>query len=239
MEDKFIKSLYDLLLKENIVTKQASMSKEKKELADAYFEKIERVNEKVREQEERIRRIKELYYKRYVIKESDISENYWRYLEEEYLDEGQGHVNLVNPTNEIERELKREHTRRIIEAQKSSIDGWLNYFMSSDSDYLPMWGKVWAFMGMVKIGVLNKEKSGFNKRSKDTVEPFISIDSELVGKSIEYLKKHLKRERLEDEELARLVRSESFKTIYEYLYLNKKEMKKKTTRQYLTVNQKK
>lgn len=41
MEDKFIKSLYDLLLKENIVTKQASMSKEKKELADAYFEKIE------------------------------------------------------------------------------------------------------------------------------------------------------------------------------------------------------
>ena len=62
--------------------------------------------------------------------------------------------------------IKKEHIKTIIKEQRDSLDNWLNYFLSKDSDYLPMWAKVWAFQGMLQIGNLNKDKDGYDKRSK-------------------------------------------------------------------------
>ena len=222
--NRFLKNLYDLLEKQEIITKKPSTSKEKVNITKDYIEKLERVNKKALELD-RIEEIRRLYYKKYLIKEENILDSYWKHLEESYLAEGYGHVNLVNPNTYQDKELKREHTENIIKAQKDSLDAWLNYLLSPDSNYLEMWAKVWAFQGMITIGNLTKEKDKYTKRDNTTTNPFIGIDSEILGKSVELLKKILNKETIEDSELQRIAKTESFFQIYTRLLLSKKEIK--------------
>ena len=55
---KFLKSLYDKLYKEGIISKRASTSKEKLEIVLAYIEKISKVQDKSLEKEEYLKRIR-------------------------------------------------------------------------------------------------------------------------------------------------------------------------------------
>ena len=213
---KFLKSLYDRLFKEGIISKRASTSKEKLEIILAYIEKISRVQDKFLEKEEYLKRIKKLYYKRYIIKESEIPNSYFEFLSKRYLEEGNGHLDLVNPKTDLEKEVRKMHVEEIIHTEMSSIDAWLDYLMSRESDYIPTWAKVWTFIGMLDIGTINKDSGNFNRRSKETIAPFVNINSEILGKSVEYLKMHLKLipEEYPDEEIKRLASSESFYQIY-------------------------
>ncbi len=221
---KFMKKLFDILKKEEIINTKVSTSKEKLQVLENYLKKLDRVQSKMVEKD-KVDYLKKLYYDKYVIKKEDIPDSYWHHLEENYLKEGHGHIDLVNPKTTKEKTLKRQHQNSVIREQKVSLDGWIDYLISSDSDYLPMWGKVWAFQGMLEIGSLNDQKEGYTKRNKETVSPFINMNPELIGKSIEYLQQYLKRREFEEKELEDLVRSESFKTIYSALYLNQKKIK--------------
>jgi len=225
--DKFIGKLYDILLSSDIINydNKARDLKEKKERLEKYLDKLGRVQSKAMSKEEHIDTLKKLYYDRYVIKRENIPESYFKSLEKRYLDEGHGHHNLVNPDNGIDKELKEQHINVIIREQKDSLDVWLNYFLSKDSNYLPMWAKVWAFQGMLGIGNLNKEKDGYGRRSNTAVNPFINFDSEILGKCVELVKDTFDNKEVTDKEIDKLVSSGSFAKLYGKLLANKKQLK--------------
>ena len=225
--DKFIGKLYDILLESDIIRYDDKPKdlKEKKERLEKYLNKLDRVQSKVISKEEHVDTLKRLYYDRYVIKSEKIPDSYFKSLEKRYLDEGHGHHNLVNPDNEFDRELKQQHINVIIREQKDSLDAWLNYFLSKDSDYLPMWAKVWAFQGMLNIGSLNKEKDGYARRSNTSVNPFVSLDSEILGKCVELVKETFDNKEVNDKEIEKLIVSGSFAKLYGKLLANKKQLK--------------
>jgi len=225
--DKFIGKLYDILLSSDIISydDKARDLKEKKERLEKYLNKLDRVQSKAISKEEHIKTLKRLYYDKYIIKRENIPDSYFKSLEKRYLDEGHGHHNLVNPDNEIDRDLKEQHINVIIREQKDSLDSWLNYFLSKDSDYLPMWAKVWAFQGMLGIGNLNKEKDGYGRRSNTAVNPFVSLDSEILGKCVELVKETFDNKDVNDKEIDKLVASGSFSKLYGKLLANKKQLK--------------
>ena len=225
--DKFIGKLYDILLSSDIISYEdkAHDLKEKKERLEKYLNKLDRVQSKAMLKEEHIDTLKRLYYDKYIIKPQNIPDTYFKSLEKRYLDEGHGHHNLVNPDNEIDKRLKEEHINVVIREQKDSLDAWLNYFLSSDSDYLPMWAKVWAFQGMLSIGNLNKEKDGYGRRSNTAVNPFVSLDSEILGKCVEVVKESFDNKEVTDKEIDKLLQSGSFQKLYGKLLANKKQLK--------------
>ena len=225
--DKFIGKLYDILLDSDIISYEDKPKdlKEKKERLEKYLDKLDRVQSKAMSKEEHIDTLKKLYYDRYVIKRENIPESYFKSLEKRYLDEGHGHHNLVNPDNETDKGLKEQHINVIIREQKDSLDVWLNYFLSKDSDYLPMWAKVWAFQGMLNIGNLNKEKDGYARRSNTAVNPFVSLDSEILGRCVELVKETFDNKEVTDKEIEKLVSSGSFAKLYGKLLANKKQLK--------------
>lgn len=230
-KNKFLGMLYDFLIDEGIIKYGDKLKdlKEKNQRLEKYLDKLERVQDKSLDNDRYLNMIKKLYYDRYIIKESDIPDKYFESLQQQYLDQGHGHINLVNPQTKKDKRLKKEHIETVIREQKDSLDNWLNYFLSSDSSYLEMWAKVWAFQGMLHIGNINKNRDGYERRSKTTVNPFVSFDSEILGKCVELVKETFDKKELTDEEVKKLVSSGSFPKLYGKLLANKKQIKAETT----------
>lgn len=230
-QNKFLGKLYDMLLRNEIITENDKTKdlKTKVERVRKYLDKIERVQDKAIDNERYLDMIKNLYYDRYIIKEENIPNGYLKFLENQYLEQGHGHINLVEPQTYKDQELKKEHLKTIIREQIDSLDNWLNYFLSKDSDYLPMWAKIWAFQGMLQIGNLNKNKDGYDKRSKTTTNPFVSFDSEILGRCVSLIEETFEKKEMTDEEVRKLVESGSFAKLYGKLLANKKQVKTETT----------
>jgi len=230
-QNKFLGMLYDILVTNNIKTYKDKPKdlKEKVNRLNNYLDKLKRVQDKAIDNERYLDMIKDLYYDRYIIKEENIPDGYLKFLENQYLEQGHGHINLVEPKTYKDEELKKEHIKTIIREQIDSLDNWLNYFLSKDSDYLPMWAKVWSFQGMLQIGNLNKDKDGYDKRSKTTINPFVSFDSEILGRCVTLIEETFEEKEMTDEEVKKLVESGSFSKLYGKLLANKKQVKAETT----------
>lgn len=229
--NKFLGMLYDILVTNNIKTYKDKPKdlKEKVNRLNDYLDKLKRVQDRAIDNKRYLYMVKKLYYDRYVIKEDNIPDGYLKFLENQYLEQGYGHINLVEPNTYKDEELRKEHIETIIREQKDSLDNWLNYFLSKDSDYLPMWAKVWAFQGMLQIGNLNKNKDGYDKRSKTTTNPFVSFDSEILGRCVSLIEETFEKKEMTDEEVKKLVESGSFSKLYGKLLANKKQVKAETT----------
>ena len=225
--DKFIGKLYDILIQNNIITFEDKPKdlKTKVERTEEYLGKLGRVQEKIMVSGRHLQEVKNLYYDKYVIKEEDIPDSYFEFLEKRYLEEGHGNHNLVHPNNGIDVNLRKSHIEQIINEQKSSLDEWLNYFLSDTSSYLPVWAKVWAFQGMLNIGNINEGKDGYKRRGKGNVNPFVSFDAEVLGRCVELLERVFKKDNLTDDELNKIMKSESFPKIYGKLLAKKKAIK--------------
>ncbi len=225
-KDKFLSKLYDILIDSDIISFDDNPDlKTKKERLNNYLDKLDKVQNKALSKDDNITRLKKLYYDRYIIKRENIPDSYFESLSKQYLNEGHGHHNLVNPTSDEDKKTKEEHINTIIKEQKDSLDTWLDYFLSKDSDYLPMWAKVWAFQGMLSIGNLNKDKDGYGRRSESNVNPFVSLDSELLGKCVEYIQEVFNKKDITDDEIKKLVSSGSFPKLYGTLLANKKAIR--------------
>ena len=224
--DKFLGQLYDMLLNKEIIgyDEPPKDLKVKKERVQQYLDKLERIQSKIQNDPRYLDIIKELYYERYIIKREDIPESHFKFLEKKYLEDGQGHIDLVNPKTNYEVQLKEECVDGIIKKQKETLDYWLDYFLSSDSSYLPMWAKVWAFHGMLGIGNINENKDGYKNRGKKTVNPFISLDSEVLAKCVELMKNFLNKSEITENELDKLIASYSFAKLYGKIFLSKKKI---------------
>ena len=142
----------------------------------------------------------------------DIPDAYWKQQEQILRDNCQG--------RELSRDEKEYLTEDIINKQRESINTWSNYLGDKDCPY-PTWFKVYAFDGVSKMGLINKETREFDKRDKTTVASFPTLNPEVLAKVYDrinefygvdkedWLSKHP-----DDEKLVSLVKSANFPKLY-------------------------
>ena len=209
--EKFLDKAYKDLHLSEIVMHTANKSDDKYQKIEKYMKRLEDVTKRVSEHD-KINLIKMYYYKKYVIKEQNVPESYFRKQEKIALDRGYGHVKYDEKT-------KKQEIEHIINEQKASLDTWLDYFFSKDTDMYPTWFKYYVFQGMLKLGYFDKEKNSYTKRTESTVKPFIELNREALSLIYSELIKFLNKESIDDEKLNTLINNGSFSKLYSYAIL--------------------
>lgn len=162
----------------------------------SYINRLERIHNKVKNNDNFRKVLKNYYYAKYVIKPENIKESCYKYMKEAFYKQGKLFI-------EYDADLS---IREIISNQKNSLDVWLDYFLSDDSDYIPMWEKFWPFQGMVKLGTFDKTSGRFNKRDKYNTSEFVDLNREVLALSIDFVRKILNKEEIDDKDLEVLVK---------------------------------
>lgn len=209
--EEFLSKLYRDMHTDEQVEKSSELGDSKYEKIRKYLDRLENIHRKL-SQKERLSLIKHYYYKKYIIKPENITEEYFEHLSRVAENRGYGFVLLDDFTKEKEKET-------IINEQRKSLDVWIDYFCSEDSNMYPMWFKYYVFQSVVKLGTFNKEKNVFNQRTKDTIAVFPELNREAIALMYDYFNKILNNKNyiLSDKELENLIRGGSFKKIYAYL----------------------
>lgn len=142
----------------------------------------------------------------------DIPDAYWKQQEQILRDNGQG--------RELSRDEKEKLAEDLIEKQRESINTWSNYLGDKDCPY-PLWFKVYAFDGVSKMGLINKETKEFEKRDKSTVASFPTLNPEVLAKVYRNInefygvdKEDWLAQHPDDEKLVSLVKSGNFPKLY-------------------------
>ena len=142
----------------------------------------------------------------------DIPDAYWKQQEQILRDNGQG--------RELSRDEKENLAEDIIEKQRESINTWSNYLGDKDCPY-PLWFKIYAFDGVSKMGLINKETKEFEKRDKSTVASFPILNPEVLAKVYRNInefygvdKEDWLAQHPDDEKLVSLVKSGNFPKLY-------------------------
>ena len=142
----------------------------------------------------------------------DIPDTYWRQQEQILRDNGQG--------RELSRGEKETLAEDLIKKQQESINTWSNYLGDKDCPY-PLWFKVYAFDGVSKMGLINKETKEFEKRDKSTVASFPILNPEVLAKVYRNInefygvdKEDWLAQHPDDEKLVSLVKSGNFPKLY-------------------------
>ena len=215
--ERFLDKIYKDLHLSEIVMHTANKSDDKYQKIEKYMKRLEDVTKRASEHN-KISLIKMYYYKKYVIKEQNVPESYFRKQEKIALDRGYGHVKY----DEQNKEQEIEH---IINEQKASLDMWLDYLISKDTDMYPTWFKYYVFQGMLKLGYFDKEKNSYTKRTESTVKPFIELNREALSLIYSELVKVLNQENIDDEKLNELINNGSFSKLYSYAILKLNSVK--------------
>ena len=210
-EEKFLDKVYKDLHLSEIVVHTANKSDDKYQKIEKYMQRLEDVTKRASERD-RISLIKMYYYKKYVIKEQNVPESYFKSQEKIALDRGYGHV-------KYDEETKKQEIEHIINEQKASLDMWLDYLFSKDTDMYPTWFKYYVFQGMLKLGFFDKEKNSYTKRTESTVKPFIELNREALSLIYSELVKVLNKESIDDKKLNELINNGSFSKLYSYAIL--------------------
>ena len=209
--EKFLDKVYKDLHLSEIVMHTANKSDDKYQKIKKYMQRLEDVTKKACEHD-KINLIKKYYYKKYVIKEQNVPESYFKKQEKIALDRGYGHVKYDEKT-------KKQEIEHIINEQKKSLDMWLDYLFSKDTDMYPTWFKYYVFQGMLKLGFFDKEKNSYTKRTESTVKPFIELNREALSLIYSELVKVLNKESIDDKKLNELINNGSFSKLYSYAIL--------------------
>lgn len=142
----------------------------------------------------------------------DIPDSYWKQQEQILRDNGQG--------RELSRREKEILAEDLIEKQRQSITSWTNYLSDKNCPY-PLWFKVYAFDGVSKMGLINKETKEFEKRDKSTVASFPTLNPEVLAKVYRNInefyavdKKAWLAQHPDDAKLESLVKSGNFPKLY-------------------------
>ena len=209
--EKFLDKVYKDLHLSEIVMHTANKSDDKYQKIKKYMQRLEDVTKKACEHD-KINLIKKYYYKKYVIKEQNVPESYFKKQEKIALDRGYGHVKYDEKT-------KKQEIEHLINEQKTSLDMWIDYLFSKDTDMYPTWFKYYVFQGMLKLGFFDKEKNSYTKRSESTVKPFIELNREALSIIYSELIKVLNKENIDDKKLNELINNGSFSKLYSYAVL--------------------
>lgn len=137
-----------------------------------------------------ISKIKKYYLRRHVIQPQGVPESYFDFQKRIARERGDNDF-------EISDWERQERIKQIIAGQKRSLEIWLDYLLSEDTAMYPMWSKYWVFTGLVKLGLFEKEKGRFTKRTPSTVAPFPELNREALAYVIDGVIKTVHKESLE------------------------------------------
>ncbi|PCH92286.1 hypothetical protein COB80_00155 [Candidatus Kaiserbacteria bacterium] len=165
---------------------------------------------------------KKILYKKLIIQ--DVPESYFTLQQKLARELGHGDVAVTMES--------REEIKRVLqEDQRTSLNLWVDYFASSDSDVYPDWAKYWAFRSMLGISSYDKKKQKFGKRSKSTTAQFPELDREALAYVVDTLNKKIQgntvpnpvnvdedvEEKLvSDEAFRKILNTEDFATYYAF-----------------------
>ena len=202
-----------------------------------WFEVLERTHlargaskERQAKHEQVLERIKASYHNLFVIKPAEIPESAFGLEVRLARERGDGNI----PPYE---EFKQAKSQEIITAQESSLDKWVDYLTSEDADSAgyPMWARYWAFMAVIKMGLMEKhvKEDGtveikFGKRDEHTVAPFAELNPKALAQTIQAMQHQLEQEGLpkaersidntskvlSDQKFAQMLSEGSFAKIY-------------------------
>ena len=204
--EDFLNHLNKNMHNEDIVMHTASKSDTPEEKIKKYMERLEKSHNKAKDNKHKMNILKQFYYNKYVIK--SLPESYINLQKKIAHEQGYGNIDITKT-------MKQEMLFQIQTEQKNSLNRWIDYFCSDDAMY-PMWFKNYAFEGMLKLGVFDKEKKEFLKRTKNTSAPYIDLNREVLAKVYDVLIHQIGENKLSNLEEQALANGESFKKLYTY-----------------------
>lgn len=92
----------------------------------------------------KLQKLKEKLYAQYVIAEDAIPESYFDLQKRIAREQGYGDITITP-------EMRRQLAETLRNDQKRSLDRWVDYLMSDDTNHYPMWAKLWVFEDMVQV----------------------------------------------------------------------------------------
>ena len=208
--EEFLNKLYREMYISNEVMHKASPSDAPEEKIRKYISRLEHAHELSKKSEHSLELLKKFYYDKYLIKK--LPESYINLQNKIAREKGYGDIYVSDET-------KENKLNQVREDQKSTLDLWIDYFISEDAMY-PTWFKVYAFKGMIGLSTFDKKKQEFGKRTDKTTTPFIDLNMEALSKVYDILKSEVGENNLTDEEREILSNGESFKKLYTYYLIN-------------------
>jgi hypothetical protein len=188
-------SLHDSELVEHEVERRKrrgdKVSQKPVEKISDWMKVLERTHTSHRDNSNVTERIKSYYHREHVIKPEDIPESYFENQRRVAREQGHGDIEITN-------DMKQELAEVIISDQRSTLNKWIEYLTSSDTDIYPTWVKYWAFKGMLKLSSFDKEKKAFTNRGKGTVAPFADLNRESLAYVIDALVKKVEKKNISD-----------------------------------------
>lgn len=186
----------------------------------AWLKSLHLSHQKVKEDKKYLDWFKSKIYDLYVIKPENVPESFFNQQVQIALEAGHGHLQLSKSAREALIDV-------VIQDQKSTLDVWINYFISDDSDGYPIWFKFWAFQGIVKLGKFDDARGVFSKRTLNTTAPFADLNSEAMTRIADNMLKHFRNESLsdiDDQEFRQLVERQNFVDLYTFQFRRLKKI---------------
>ena len=185
---RFLIEIYkDSLVNSDEVKRTKKENEEPIESVKRYLDRLEQISKLARENSDAAYyALLEMYYDRYVIKESNIA------------------------IQDIPAGMTKES---IIKDQQKRIKEWVDYLTDPATSY-PMWAKYWAFQGMLKMGVYNDTTGEYQKRTKSTVANFVEPNPAIIAHSISTITDLLEGDEVTPKVIKRLAKTQSFSKIY-------------------------
>jgi len=186
----FLKRKYDLhnapevtaVVKRTEIRAGVKISQTPEARIQSYLDRFKEIFDRKYPQKRRhgVEAMKRVLFKKFVIQPEEIPESYWRSQEAILRERGQ-QADYDQFSEEQKQNWKKEIAEGLLDDQQASLEQWLDYFASSDSDYLPDYLKYWVFRSVTQLAEYDKEKKEFPKRSKGTIKQFPDINHEALS----------------------------------------------------------
>ncbi|NCB03296.1 MAG: hypothetical protein EOM67_14250, partial [Spirochaetia bacterium] len=198
-------------------------------------------------EEDRLKRLtkykEELLYPDLLIDKNNVPDSYFALQLKIARERGQaGDLGNIKNVSDIDQSTRLAAGETIYQDQKKSLDNWVDYLSSPDAPY-PTWFKYYTLTSVSKMGVYDKAKHEFSKRTKkDTTTIFPDLNREALSYTYDVLEKHyLKHQQLDNDELTKILDTANFSKIYSFA-IDKatpasKENKEKIEGQWTKFNQ--
>ena len=144
---------------------------------DRFSEVVQRKDEKKRERG--VRALKKVLFARYVMTPETIPDSHFEREKRRIRELGRGET-------ELSEEQKAHLSEVVIQEQEKSLEKWIEYLSGEEAGY-PDWFVYFAFRGMLTLGIYDKEKRTFSKRTKETTAPYAPLNREALALTLDTL----------------------------------------------------
>lgn len=209
MGPRFLHSKYPKLFRTQAIEVAANKAQAKGEPMSqpehrilAWLSGLERFKFKKRDNTLAVGQIKKWFHRRYVTQASEISESYFQIQVRVPRELGIGNIPLT-------KELRDYLASSAITDQIESLDPWIDYLLSADTDAYPAWLKYWALMGVVRLAKFDPGSGTFNERSRGQAQPFPELNREAFALLVDWMVK-----KVHGQSLSAIQENPSFAKLY-------------------------